>query len=418
MEPFDSAFIIDLHFFSGEAVLDHWCKGTPNNFGGHEDCLQQMAGAQGWNDVPCDWQLRYICQKAMNNPCASHQCGNGKCVADHDKAICVCSAGWTGANCRQKIIQDVCVVSRIHCQNGHCVASGGRPVCICNAGWTGVLCQTRAAVDYCKPANPCQNGGECFSNNGGYSCSCVGNFKGTNCDTPTAINHCATNPCHNGGRCLSDSGGYICRCVGNFKGTNCERSCRFKVTSSGVPEKVDAVVLVDGSRSVNAENFGKSLQFIINLADKLDIGAGKSRLEVTQFSHKLAEEVNFDDSVQMSRAALREKIANINYMGWGTKTDQALFDAYRVFNTQGRPESDVAKYLVVMTDGVSENRAQIPDAVSKLKALGVKIVVVGVGGLVDPAALRLIGGGNVFTVGSFDQLNSSLITKLVQHVCD
>ena len=42
-----------------------------------------------------------------------------------------------------------------------------------------------------------------------------------------------------------------------------------------MPEKVDAVVLIDGSNSVNAANpgnFRKSLQFIINLADKLDIG--------------------------------------------------------------------------------------------------------------------------------------------------
>ena len=39
-----------------------------------------MAGAQGWNDVPCDMKIRYICQKAMNNPCTKFHCGNGTCV--------------------------------------------------------------------------------------------------------------------------------------------------------------------------------------------------------------------------------------------------------------------------------------------------------------------------------------------------
>jgi len=203
----------------------------------------------------------------------------------------------------------------------------------------------------------------------------------------------------------------------------CEtRSCRFKITSSGMPEKVDAVVLIDGSTSVNAENpgnFRKSLQFVINLADKLDIGAGKARLQITQFSNRLAEAITFDESVQMSKADLRARIANVDFLSGYTLTNEALRDAYRVFSTQGRHESDVAKYLVVMTDGVSTKGGdQIPNTVSKLKALGVKIVAVGVGSSVDPNELRLIGGGSVFTVGSFDQLNSSLISKMVQHVCD
>ena len=376
-----SFVFFDCHFLSsGKPVLDHWIRGTPNNWGGHENCLQQMAGAQGWNDVPCDMQLRYICQKAINNPCASLHCGNGKCVADHGKPICVCSAGWKGANCDQKIIQDPCAASRVHCQNGKCIASGGKAVCICDAGWTGESCEIRAVVDHCA-AHPCQNGGQCFSN----------------------------------------SGGYVCHCVGNFKGKNCETSCRFKVTDSGMPEKVDAVILVDGSDSVNAEdpgNFGKSLQFVINLVEKFNIGAGKARLEVTQFSHKLAEAIDFDDSTHMTKAALRAKIANMHFLGGGTATDKALNAAYRAFQTQGRRGSDVAKYLVVLTDGISNGSEQIPDIVSKMKALGVKIVAVGVGGAVDPAELRLIAGGNVFTVGSFDQLDSSLISKMVQHICD
>ena len=85
--------------------------------------------------------------------------------------------------------------------------------------------------------------------------------------------------------------------------------------------------------------------------------------------------------------------------------------------------SDVAKYLVVLTDGNSADREHvlIRQAVPKLRAMGVELVAVGVGSSVNDEELQLIAGGkaaNVFSVDSFDQLDSSLISKMVEKLCD
>jgi len=281
----------------------------------------------------------------------------------------------------------------VDCNNGKCVADkmiGGKARCQCDDGWTGPHCE--AVADLCEK-NPCKNGGECVSNH------------------------------------RSPFPNYHCRCVGNFKGKNCEKSCRFEVTKAGFPAKMDAMILFDGSSSLQVgggdknrpKDFLSTLGFISEIVDELDVGPEKSRLELAQFSHKFRVELNFASSVKMDLTALRNKIAAIKFLQGATLTGKALEQAYNIFKSQGRKAEDVAKYLFVVTDGTSHDRKSIPAAVANLKRLGVKLVAVGVGKDVDVDELTLIAGGNaadVFSVDSFDQLNGALIAKVVENICE
>ena len=35
----------------------------PNNYGGMEDCAKMSVGGT-WNDVPCEWRIPFVCDKA------------------------------------------------------------------------------------------------------------------------------------------------------------------------------------------------------------------------------------------------------------------------------------------------------------------------------------------------------------------
>ena len=64
---------------------------------------------------------------------------------------------------------------------------------------------------------------------------------------------------------------------------------------------------------------------------------------------------------------------------------------------------------------------QIKVVISKLKSLGIELVAVGVGAGVHTNELTLLAGGNaarVFSVDSFEQLNGSLIAKMVENICE
>jgi len=184
---------------------------------------------------------------------------------------------------------------------------------------------------------------------------------------------------------------------------------------------MDAMIVFDGSGSLGVGGFQATKGFITEIISELDISPGKTRLELIQFSWNPRVELDFDASVKMNLAQLKKKVANVDYMHYNTNTGLALEKAYDRFKTKGRKGRKFPKILFVVTDGVSSDPKKLPGAVANLKKLGVQLVAVGIGKNLNMEELKLIAGGNadqVFTVGSFKQLNHDLIAKMVGNICE
>ena len=145
-------------------------------------------------------------------------CGNGKCQNHYsdskNKAVCVCDAGYTEANCTIDINE--CQLG--YCQNNiSCVNYIGSYNCGCMPGFSGRNCSMN--IDECA-SSPCRHGGTCHDEVNRYTCTCKYGFSGSNCENDA--NWCSTTPCQNGGNCTDVVESYNCSCYEGFHGKNCE----------------------------------------------------------------------------------------------------------------------------------------------------------------------------------------------------
>ena len=293
--------------------------------------------------------------------------------------------GWNDAKCSaklryicQKKSSSPCV--EVNCgEKGRCVVENGKGVCRCDDGWTGSRCRDK--VDSCVP-----------------------------------------NPCLNGGKCASNSLGVQCQCRGQYSGPRCEKKCRYVVTQQGMPEKADVMVLLDGSTSVLAPDYQKSLTFVSKFVDKMVIGPAAGRVGLVQFSHKLREEVSFADSVKLGKAGLIKKIRHLNQLMGGTATGKALeLVKSKLGGLERLFTVDAAKYILVLTDGKSQQDDMIRSIVPGILKMDIKILAVGIGSKVDEEELLLLTGGHknrVFSIDSFEKLNNDFLLKIIERMCD
>ncbi|XP_019638459.1 PREDICTED: neurogenic locus notch homolog protein 1-like [Branchiostoma belcheri] len=75
--------------------------GYPNG-GDSEDCAHYHYGPSAdWTDVPCPWNLYFICQLSQGKDlCNPNPCQNGGvCTDDSYVYTCECADGWNGRNC-------------------------------------------------------------------------------------------------------------------------------------------------------------------------------------------------------------------------------------------------------------------------------------------------------------------------------
>ena len=109
------------------------------------------------------------------NPCAAKDCGNGNC---NGNGICVCSAGWDGADCNNNI--NDCAGK--DCGNGGCEDKVNAHICNCKAGWGGSNCKVAGGCTVGANGQACVNAGAATGTTGKCKCECVNSFTGANCE--------------------------------------------------------------------------------------------------------------------------------------------------------------------------------------------------------------------------------------------
>lgn len=142
--------------------------------------------------------------------CEDNYCRHdGDCYIVGDTNVCVCTSGWTGDRCQDRLLS----CDDVTCSNnGTCTVTENQFNCHCTDGWQGEGCLFD--VDECQHS-PCQGQSMCINTKGSYRCQCFPGWSGKNCtesDNPCLHVECA-NP-----RCLPSGGIYHPQCLESWPG--------------------------------------------------------------------------------------------------------------------------------------------------------------------------------------------------------
>ncbi|XP_060778327.1 collagen alpha-6(VI) chain-like isoform X2 [Neoarius graeffei] len=180
----------------------------------------------------------------------------------------------------------------------------------------------------------------------------------------------------------------------------------------------DVIFLVDGSWSIDPEDFSKMKKFMNTIISKSIIGKDSVQVGVVQFSsHSKAEFAlnTFSDKREMQQA-----VNDMQQLGGGTMTGSALQFVTKYFNPPegGRPSTP--QFLIVITDGESQEAVAQPAKL--LREKGIIIYAIGVLNA-NSAQLREISGtqDNVYIERDFDSLgflDKDLLLKICTSVDD
>lgn len=173
----------------------------------------------------------------------------------------------------------------------------------------------------------------------------------------------------------------------------------------------DVVFLLDSSGSITKGNFDKQLDFTGRLASNFRLRTNNERagyqVSVVSFSGSVREE--FGLSAYTNRNTMLQKIKSIEYMSQNTDTHKALkYALQNSFERDNGGRGDAVKIIIVVTDGRSNQPSETAKWAREVKAAGILVIAVGVGGGVDRDELVTIASGrqNIFTVDNYDMLDT------------
>ncbi|XP_069134424.1 collagen alpha-5(VI) chain-like [Argopecten irradians] len=164
--------------------------------------------------------------------------------------------------------------------------------------------------------------------------------------------------------------------------TNVNRTGTFVFRLNGYmlrPVKVADIVFVIDSSYSETESFKNILQYIVNVTDNLKIAPNETQVAVVSFS-KTAR-VDFDFLSCNGKDCVHGRVMNITHLNCTSYMESGLELASDLFLwTKGGRQSSL-KYVVVVSDGLVNNRT---NAISKAGDLsgrygGIKVISVGLG---------------------------------------
>ncbi|KAK3552012.1 hypothetical protein QTP70_031601, partial [Hemibagrus guttatus] len=183
-------------------------------------------------------------------------------------------------------------------------------------------------------------------------------------------------------------------------------------------KQADIIFLIDGSGSINPENFSKMKEFMNTIVSNSTIGKDAIQFAVVQFSSSPRPEFalnNFFDKLLMQQA-----INEMQQLGGGTMTGGALSILSEFFSPTKGGRPSIPQILIVITDGESQDAVAEP--AQALRNKGITIYSIGVLNA-NVTQLREISGTqeNVYLERDFDALNiidKDLLIKICTSVDD
>lgn len=180
----------------------------------------------------------------------------------------------------------------------------------------------------------------------------------------------------------------------------------------------DIVFLIDGSSSIDIQNFQEVRRFLRSLISGLDIGPDKIRVGVAQYSDEPFQEFLLDE--HMDKQSLLAEVDKIPYRMGGTETGEAMefiLSQYFTEDAGSRAKQRVPQFAVVITDG--ESADNVTEPAQRLRDHGVIVFAIGVGDF-NQEELESIANRPLhrflFTIDSYAALQR-LTDGLLQTVC-
>lgn len=170
---------------------------------------------------------------------------------------------------------------------------------------------------------------------------------------------------------------------------------------------------MDASGSIGASNFFVALDFVDQLAAAFTRHS-ESRLTYIVYSSSSISRIPLDNT--HTPAEISSIIRSTPYTGGGTATHLGIDMAISQFNSSPRP---LPKNMVVLTDGISNNRELTIASANRANAMGIRTFSVGITPNVDHQELLAIAGNDpsrVFAATNFADL-IQLLAPLSLKIC-
>ena len=164
--------------------------------------------------------------------------------------------------------------------------------------------------------------------------------------------------------------------------------------------------VLDASGSEGVENFKKELNFTAEFMKGFQIGREHVQFGLVTFSNYGRSEFYFNTYHDLQ--SILHKLDTIQYTGGSTHTDSGLSNAKFQFYSHHGARPNAQKIAIVLTDGQSYSTSRTIQKANELKAMGVKVISLGIGSSVSQTELMGIATDpqHVFNVTNFDTLNS------------
>ena len=181
----------------------------------------------------------------------------------------------------------------------------------------------------------------------------------------------------------------------------------------------DVVFLLDSSGSLSFQNFLQLKELTKNIVNSLDVGPTGTAVGAVRFSTDA--NVMFNLREHTTPSDVNQAIDNIAYVRGTTNTHSALKLARSIFTPGNGDRLGNSNFIVLITDGSSDNNTAMLDEARTTLSEGIHIIVVTVTNWVDFVAMYTVASypsdANVFNMERFDP-NVPAFGKLIQTLCN
>ncbi|RXM37103.1 Collagen alpha-6(VI) chain [Acipenser ruthenus] len=170
-------------------------------------------------------------------------------------------------------------------------------------------------------------------------------------------------------------------------------------------EVADLIFVVDGSSSIDPEQFKSMQKFMMSVVNNSEVGENTVRFGAVLYSNYPEEKFLLNQ--YYTKAEVRNAISEIKTKGGDTYTASALLFAKDRFTQVfgGRKNSQVPQVLMVITDGEATDRTALPVISSAVREEGISIYAVGVANANKQELEEMVGGKEkVFYVDNYQAL--------------